>query len=103
MFLPEDLLFKQGALAHVWLASNQQKKLTKAQVLQHKIPESCEVIIRPEVAAGGPLALRLNAQLLLGEVRIYHKKAHYLQDDCNEALWKIKIVSLNLTTRHCHN
>jgi len=92
MFLPEDLLFKQGALAHVWLASNQQKKLTKAQVLQHKIPESCEVIIRPEVAAGGPLALRLNAQLLLGEVRIYHKKAHYLQDDCNEALWKIKMA-----------
>jgi cohesin complex subunit SCC1 len=92
MFLPEDLLFKQGALAHVWLASNQQKKLTKAQVLQHKIPESCEVIIRPEVAAG-PLALRLNAQLLLGEVRIYSKKATYLQDDCQEALWKIKMVS----------
>ena len=82
MFLPEDLLFKQGALAHVWLASNQQK-----------IPESCEVIIRPEVAAGGPLALRLNAQLLLGEVRIYSKKATYLQDDCQEALWKIKMVS----------
>ncbi|CAN9448183.1 unnamed protein product [Alternaria alternata] len=92
MFLPEDLLFKQGALAHVWLASNQQKKLTKAQVLQHKIPESCEVIIRPEVAAGGPLALRLNAQLLLGEVRIYSKKATYLQDDCQEALWKIKMA-----------
>ncbi|KAF1942513.1 double-strand-break repair protein-like protein rad21 [Clathrospora elynae] len=92
MFLPEELLYKQGALAHVWLASNQQRKLTKAQVLQHKIPETCEVIIRPEVAAGGPLALRLNAQLLLGEVRIYHKKAHYLQDDCNEALWKIKMA-----------
>ncbi|KAI4622320.1 hypothetical protein J4E81_006431 [Alternaria sp. BMP 2799] len=92
MFLPEDLLFKQGALAHVWLASNQQKKLTKAQVLQHKIPESCEVIIRPEVAAGGPLALRLNAQLLLGEVRIYNKKVNYLQDDCQEALWKIRMA-----------
>ncbi|KAF1848445.1 uncharacterized protein K460DRAFT_308735 [Cucurbitaria berberidis CBS 394.84] len=92
MFLPEDLLFKSGQLARVWLAANQHKKLTKAQVLQDKIDEDIKVIIRPEGAAGGPLALRLNGQLLLGVVRIYHRKAHYLQDDCNEALWKIKMA-----------
>jgi cohesin complex subunit SCC1 len=92
MFLPEDLLFKSGQLARVWLAANQHKKLTKAQVLQDKIDEDIQVIIRPEGAAGGPLALRLNGQLLLGVVRIYHRKAHYLHDDCNDALWKIKMV-----------
>jgi len=94
MFLPEDLLFKSGQLARVWLAANQHKKLTKAQVLQDKIDEDIQVIIRPEGAAGGPLALRLNAQLLLGVVRIYSRKAHYLHDDCNDALWKIKMVGL---------
>ncbi|KAH5062371.1 hypothetical protein HBH96_064620 [Parastagonospora nodorum] len=92
MFLPEDLLYKSGQLARVWLAANQHKKLTKAQVLQDKIDEDIEVIIRPEGAAGGPLALRLNGQLLLGVVRIYHRKAHYLHDDCNDALWKIKMA-----------
>ncbi|KAF2853879.1 hypothetical protein T440DRAFT_465627 [Plenodomus tracheiphilus IPT5] len=92
MFLPEDLLFKSGQLARVWLAANQHKKLTKAQVLQDKIDEDIQVIIRPEGAAGGPLALRLNAQLLLGVVRIYSRKAHYLHDDCNDALWKIKMA-----------
>ncbi|CBY02297.1 hypothetical protein IAQ61_006882 [Plenodomus lingam] len=92
MFLPEDLLFKSGQLARVWLAANQHKKLTKAQVLQDKIDEDIKVIIRPEGAAGGPLALRLNAQLLLGVVRIYSRKAHYLHDDCNDALWKIKMA-----------
>jgi cohesin complex subunit SCC1 len=34
----------------------------------------------------------LNGQLLLGVVRIYHRKAHYLHDDCNDALWKIKMA-----------
>ncbi|KAF3010702.1 sister chromatid cohesion protein 1 [Curvularia kusanoi] len=92
MFLPEDLLFKSGQLARVWLAANQHKKLTKAQVLQDKIDEDIQVIIRPEGAAGGPLALRLNGQLLLGVVRIYHRKANYLHDDCNDALWKIKMA-----------
>ncbi|OAL01403.1 hypothetical protein IQ06DRAFT_274443 [Phaeosphaeriaceae sp. SRC1lsM3a] len=92
MFLPEDLLYKSGQLARVWLAANQQKKLTKAQVLQDKLEEDIEVIMRPEGAAGGPLALRLNGQLLLGVVRIYNRKANYLHDDCNDALWKIKMA-----------
>jgi cohesin complex subunit SCC1 len=44
-----------------------------------------------------PLALRLSGQLLLGVVRIYSRKARYLLDDCNEALMKIKLVSLSHT------
>lgn len=99
MFFPEVLLTKSGPLAHVWLAANQHKKLTKAQVLQDKINEDIQVIIRPEGSAGGPLALRLSGQLLLGVVRIYHRKAHYLHDDCNDALWKIKMVGLQQPPR----
>lgn len=41
------------------------------------------------------MALRLSGQLLLGVVRIYSRKAKYLLDDCNEALLKIKVVSIN--------
>lgn len=40
------------------------------------------------------MALRLSGQLLLGVVRIYSRKAKYLLDDCNEALLKIKMVSI---------
>ena len=39
-----------------------------------------------------PLALRLQAQLLLGVARIYSRKAKYLLDDCNDALAKVKLV-----------
>lgn len=40
------------------------------------------------------MALRLSGQLLLGVVRIYSRKAKYLLDDCNEALLKIKMVTI---------
>lgn len=40
------------------------------------------------------MALRISGQLLLGVCRIYSRKAKYLLDDCNEALMKIKLVSL---------
>ncbi|KAF2878076.1 Rec8 like protein-domain-containing protein [Massariosphaeria phaeospora] len=91
MFFPEHLLSKSGPLARVWLAANLEKKLSKNQVLQDKIVDDIGVIIRPEVA-GGPMALRLSGQLLLGVVRIYSRKARYLLDDCNEALTRIKMA-----------
>ncbi len=93
MFFPEHLISKTGPLARVWLAANLEKKLSKNQVLQDKIIEDIGVILKPEVA-GGPMALRLSGQLLLGVVRIYSRKARYLLDDCSEALMKIKMVSL---------
>ncbi len=43
-------------------------------------------IINPEA----PLALRLSGQLLLGVVRIYHRKVVYLFQDCIEAVTKIQ-------------
>jgi cohesin complex subunit SCC1 len=91
MFFPEHLISKTGPLARVWLAANLEKKLSKNQVLQDKIIEDIGVILKPEVA-GGPMALRLSGQLLLGVVRIYSRKARYLLDDCSEALMKIKMV-----------
>ncbi|KAF2273961.1 uncharacterized protein EI97DRAFT_495677 [Westerdykella ornata] len=91
MFFPEHLLSKSGPLARVWLAANLEKKLSKNQVLQDKINDDIAVIVRPEVA-GGPMALRLSGQLLLGVVRIYSRKARYLLDDCTEALMKIKMA-----------
>ena len=39
------------------------------------------------------MALRLLGHLLLGVVRIYSKKVHYLYTDCSDALIKIKMVS----------
>jgi cohesin complex subunit SCC1 len=46
------------------------------------------------------MALRLSGQLLLGVVRIYSRKAKYLLDDCNEALLKIKMVSVCVHGSH---
>jgi cohesin complex subunit SCC1 len=91
MFYPVHLVNKTGPLARVWLAANQEKKLSKTQVLTDKITEDVDVLIRPEVT-GGPLALRFSGQVLLGVVRIYSRKARYLLDDANEALMKIKMV-----------
>jgi len=92
MFYSDTLLSKTAPLAKVWLAANIERKLTKNQVLHAKIGEDCGYIIHPESAGGGPIALRLSGQLLLGVVRIYSRKARYLLDDCNEALLKIKMV-----------
>lgn len=36
------------------------------------------------------IALRTSGHLLLGVVRIYHRKAKYLLADCSEALTKMK-------------
>ena len=48
-----------------------------------------------------PMALRLSSQLLLGIARIYWRKAKYLFDDCNEALFRIKVtINTQTTTRH---
>ncbi len=38
------------------------------------------------------MALRLSGHLLLGVVRIYHRKADYLYTDCNEALVRFRKV-----------
>lgn len=91
MFWSGTLLSATGPLAKAWLSANQERKVSKMQVLQHNLQDSVDAIITPNDA---PLALRLSGQLLLGVVRIYSRKARYLLDDCNEALMKIKMVRL---------
>ena len=92
MFYPDHLLNKAGVLARVWLACNWEKKLNKSMVMQDKIPDDVNTIIRPD-ASGGPLALRLSGQLLLGVSRIYKRKVNYLLEDVHESLVKIRMVS----------
>lgn len=89
MFYSERLLAKTGPLARVWLASNVERKLTKQQILSQDISNSVHVIVEQ---GDGPIALRLSAQLMLGVVKIYGRKARYLLDDCNEALVKIRMT-----------
>jgi len=64
------------------------KKLTKAQIVQTNIASSVKSIIEPPVV----LALRISGHLLLGVVRIYHRKVRYLLTDCSDALVKIKMA-----------
>ncbi len=47
------------------------------------------------------MALRTSGHLLLGVVRIYHRKAKYLLADCNEAFIKIKMAFRPGTKRPC--
>ncbi|KAI9666572.1 MAG: sister chromatid cohesion protein 1 [Bathelium mastoideum] len=103
MFYSETLLSKTGPLARVWLAANIERKLSKNNVLQQDIGSSVNAIVDQGQA---PLALRLSGQLLLGVVRIYHRKTRYLLDDCHEALVKIKLAfkpgNVNLPTNQSH-
>ncbi|KAK3695303.1 Rec8 like protein-domain-containing protein [Podospora appendiculata] len=89
MFWSGTLLGATGPLAKAWLSANQERKVSKTQILQLNLQDSVDAIITPNDA---PLALRLSGQLLLGVVRIYSRKARYLLDDCNEALMKIKMA-----------
>lgn len=91
MFYSETILSKKGPLAKIWLAAHWEKKLSKSQFLQTSIKQSVNAIVNQEQV---PIALRLSGQLLLGVVKVYSRKAHYLLEDCNEALMKIKMVNI---------
>ncbi|KAJ1905741.1 sister chromatid cohesion protein 1 [Tieghemiomyces parasiticus] len=89
MFYAEAILSKKGPLAKVWLAAHWERKLSKTQFLQTNIPSSVGAMMSGDQP---PLALRLSGQLLLGVVRIYYRKAKYLLEDCDDALFKIKLA-----------
>lgn len=90
-----ELLSRQGPLAHVWLASNYDRKLSKLQLLSTNIIASSNIISTRQIQSAGDtnsdtITLRLSGQLLLGIVRIYSRKTKYLLDDVNECLYKLK-------------
>lgn len=79
---------RKGPLGKIWLAAHFDKKLTKNQIFSTDISDSVESVLN----AASPLALRVSGHLMLGIVRIYSRKVKYLYNDCNEALWKIKLA-----------
>ena len=89
MFFSNDILVKKGPLANVWLAAHWDKKLSKVQINQTNVVLSVNSILEGKVP---PMALRLSGQLLLGFAKIYWRKAKYLYDDCNDALFRIKVT-----------
>ncbi|KAL4701647.1 hypothetical protein H8959_015651 [Pygathrix nigripes] len=91
MFYAHFVLSKRGYLAKIWLAAHRDKRLTKAHVLECNLERSMESITLPKVKT----ALRTLGRLLLGVVRIYHRKAKYLLADSNEAFIKIKMAFLS--------
>ncbi|KAM4608098.1 double-strand-break repair protein rad21-like protein 1 [Discoglossus pictus] len=88
MFYAHLLLNKRGPLAKIWLAAHWEKKLTKAHIYECNLETTIQSIISPKVT----IALRTSGHLLLGVVRIYHRKAKYLLADCNEAFIKMKMA-----------
>ncbi|XP_014348288.1 double-strand-break repair protein rad21-like protein 1 [Latimeria chalumnae] len=88
MFYAHLLLSKRGPLAKIWLAAHWEKKLTKVHVFECNLETTVDSIISPAVK----IALRTSGHLLLGVVRIYHRKAKYLLADCNETFVKIKLA-----------
>ncbi|XP_067410690.1 double-strand-break repair protein rad21-like protein 1 isoform X2 [Emydura macquarii macquarii] len=88
MFYMHLFMNKRGPLAKIWLAAHWEKKLTKIHIFECNLETTIEKIISPKVK----IALRTSGHLLLGVVRIYHRKAKYLLADCSEALVKMKMA-----------
>ncbi|GJQ13775.1 hypothetical protein GpartN1_g5566.t1 [Galdieria partita] len=88
MFYSPIILTKKGPLGKIWLAAHLQHKLSKAQVFSTDVVAACEQLQSPEMS----FALRLSSNLLLGIVRIYSRKAHYLFIDSREALNKLQLA-----------
>ncbi|XP_071615657.1 double-strand-break repair protein rad21-like protein 1 isoform X2 [Heliangelus exortis] len=86
MFYMHLLVNKRGPLAKIWLAAHWEKKLTKAHIFECNLEATIAKIMSPKFT----IALRTTGHLLLGVVRIYHRKAKYLLADCSEALTKMK-------------
>ncbi|XP_077109143.1 double-strand-break repair protein rad21-like protein 1 isoform X2 [Ranitomeya variabilis] len=88
MFYTSLLLGKRGILSKIWIAAHWEKKLTKAHIFECNLETAIQSIMAPKVV----IALRTSGHLLLGVVKIYHRKAKYLLADCNEAFLNMKIT-----------
>ncbi|KAK7249060.1 cohesin complex component [Aureococcus anophagefferens] len=71
MFYSHSILAKSGPFAHVWLAATWEKKLTRSMIFNTDIATAVESIVNPPARR----SLRLSANLLVGVVRIYARKA----------------------------
>lgn len=83
------LIQNQGPLAHIWLAANYDKRLSKQQLLSTNIAQSSQLVSEDQ-SPQSSITLRVSSQLLLGIVRIYSRKTKYLLDDVSDILAKLK-------------
>ncbi|KAM9299436.1 double-strand-break repair protein rad21-like protein 1 [Gastrophryne carolinensis] len=88
MFYTHALLGKHGILSKIWIAAHWQKKLTKSNIFQCNLETAIERILSPKIV----ISLRISGHLLLGVVRVYHRKTKYLLSDCNETLIKMQMT-----------
>ncbi|KDP27052.1 hypothetical protein JCGZ_20987 [Jatropha curcas] len=78
MFYSQTFLARKGPLGTVWCAAHLKHRLKKSHYTSTDVSSTVDCIMFPEV----PIALRMAGHLLLGVVRIYSKKVHYLYHDC---------------------
>ena len=99
MFYSHSILAKSGPFAHVWLAATWEKKVTRSMIFGTDIATVVESIANP----AAPLALRLSANLLVGVVRIYARKARAgvfaPEGSRDEASTKLAAMYAQLNTR----
>ncbi|PIA27991.1 hypothetical protein AQUCO_07400087v1 [Aquilegia coerulea] len=86
MFYSHTFLARKSPLGTVWIAAHLQHKIRKNHVSDTNIASTVDYIMMPDV----PIALRMQAFLLLGVVRIYSRKVGYLYHDCNEIMSRIR-------------
>ncbi|KAF5840211.1 Rec8 like protein-domain-containing protein [Dunaliella salina] len=88
MFYSTQILARKGPLGIIWIAAHMDKNLKRSQVAGAHIPGTVDALLDPEA----PLALRLSGQLLLGVVRVYSRQLSFLQQDCQDALIRIRLT-----------
>ncbi|KAF5196913.1 Sister chromatid cohesion 1 protein [Thalictrum thalictroides] len=86
MFYSHTFLARKSPLGTVWIAAHLQHKIRRNHVSVTDIGYTVDYIMTSEV----PIALRMQAYLLLGVVRIYSRKVDYLYHDCNEIMSRIR-------------
>ena len=81
---------------HEALLSKEARFLRRCRVQGCPAPVSRHALLGADniINSEAPLALRLSGQLLLGVVRIHARKVVFLYNDCNEAVVRLKQVSI---------
>jgi hypothetical protein len=88
MYYAHQLFARKGVLARLWLAGTMFRKLNRKQILASNIASLCKNVRAPPV----PLALRTQATLVHGIVRIHNKKSIYLLGDAMDARTRLSLI-----------
>jgi len=81
MFFSTHLLIKNGKFAVVWRVAKDAKRVKKEEVIKISVPLKCKELKECEI----PLALRLQAELANGIVKIFGYQVDYLFEDAVDA------------------